>query len=345
MAIKQRNIVFRLAGALLPAVASVLVVIGLFAGWLVHLVTHPKRATETVTPQQYSVLTGSSIAWSEEQWTNPDGSKAIGWFLRGVVGAPAIVLHHGYGRNRSQLLDLGVKLRDQGYHVLLPDLRGHGVSPVSWTSLGEYEAEDVLAAVEFLRQMKTSQGQPLADASRTGLYGVSLGGYAVLAAAWRDPAINTVIVDGVYDDPRLLTRSLMGEMFSSAGAELDGFLSLGLKCYFPGRYGQTSIGSAVGKFSGQKVWFISSNAAGVFDRSTRNLFALASGQKELVTFDYSRIERLDGPQQATYDDRIISYFRRALPREPGQTEMAETRDEHNALSIASVARSTKLNAH
>ncbi|MFN7949032.1 MAG: alpha/beta fold hydrolase [Blastocatellia bacterium] len=340
MAIKQRNFMVRLFSTLLPAMAGVLVVLGLFAGYLVYLVTHPKRAMEDVTPQQFSMLTGSSLAWSEENWPNQDGTKAVGWFLRGAVGAPAIILNHGYGRNRSELLDLGVRLREAGYHVLLPDLRGHGVSPVAWTSLGEYEGEDVLAAVSFLKQMKTNTGQPLVDGSRIGLYGVSLGGYAALVAAHRDPAIRTVIADGAYRDPGILTRSLMGEMFSNAGTELDGFLNLGLKCYFLGRYQRTSVEEAVSKLSAQKVWFVTSNSAGAFDHSMRDLFAVSSGQKEMVTFDHSRVSRLDGSEQATYDDRIVSYFRRAMPREAGQP-VNETRA---ALNNSSVAR-TQPNAH
>ncbi|HZS08295.1 MAG TPA: alpha/beta fold hydrolase [Blastocatellia bacterium] len=324
MAVKQRNIIIRFVSALLPAVAGVVIVLGLFAGYLVYLVTHPKRTKEEVTPQQYTVLTGS-LAWSEEQWANQDGTRAVGWFLRGTVGAPALVLNHGYGHNRSQLLDLGVKLRDAGYHVLLPDLRGHGMSPVQWTSLGDYESEDLLAAVNFLKGMKQGNGQPLLDPSRIGLYGVSLGGCAALAVAHRDPAVRVVIVDGVYRDPSLLTRSLMGEMFNNAGIELDGFLKLGLRCYFMGHYDKVSVDDAVGRLSSQKVWFVTSSSAGAFDRSTKDLFAISSGQKELVTFDHSRATRLEGPDQAAYDDRIVSYFRRSLPREGGQVLGGETK--------------------
>ena len=325
MAVRQRNIILRFASALLPAVAGVLVVVSLFAGYLVHLVTHPKRMPEEVTPQQYSVLTGSSIAWSEEQWANNDGTRAIGWLLRAQPGAPAIILNHGYGHNRSQLLDLGVKLRDAGYHVLLPDLRGHGLSPVKWTSLGEYEADDLLAAVTFLKEMKGGHGQPLVDQARIGVYGVSLGGYAALAAAYRDPTICTVIADGAYRNPGILTRSLMGEMFSNAGTELDGFLRIGLKCYFFGKYEKVSLEEAVGKLSAQKVWFVTSNSSNVFDRSMKDLFALSSGQKELVTVDHSRASRLEGADQAAYDDHMVSYFRRALPREAAQPLGSETR--------------------
>ena len=78
MAVKQRNIIIRFVSALLPAVAGVLIVLGLFAGYLVYLVTHPKRMKEEVTPQQYTVLTGG-LPWSEEHWTNQDGTKAVGW--------------------------------------------------------------------------------------------------------------------------------------------------------------------------------------------------------------------------------------------------------------------------
>lgn len=320
MAIKQRNILLRLATALLPAIICLLLVLVLVQGWLVYLVTHPQRTEQKMTPQKFAELTGSSLPWSEERWANADNTQANGWFLRGAQNAPAIILNHGYGRNRSELLDLGVRLNEAGYHVLLPNLRGHGTSPVEWSSLGIYERDDMLSAVKFLREMKGSNGQSLIDSSRLGVYGLSIGGVAALTAAAKEPAIRTIIVDAVYRDPDVLTYSLMGEMFSRAGVQINKLLGMGMQTYLMGKYDRRMIENSVSSLSTQKVYYISSSDAGVFDHSTRDLFALTNCQKELLNFDHSRQARLEGADQVTYDERIVSYFRRDLPRESSQVQ-------------------------
>jgi len=315
MAVRQRNVVLRFASALLPMAVGVLVVFGLFEGYLVYQLTHPKRTKEEVSPQQYEILTGSSLPWSQDEWENPDGTKAVGWFLRGVSGAPAIILNHGYGKNRSELLSLGVKLREAGYHVLLPDLRGHGMSPVSWTSLGEYERDDLLAAIKFVKTKRDGQGHPLVDGDRIGVYGVSLGGYVALTAAAQDPAVRAVVVDSVYPTSDSLTRALVGEFFNMEPPLLNHLVSFGLRCYFLNRYDKTSAIAALGGYHGQKLWLVTSGAAGQFEHSTLDLFKQAPEPKELSRLDRSRISRLEGPDQDLYDARIVSYFRKDLPRE------------------------------
>ncbi|HEX4948123.1 MAG TPA: alpha/beta fold hydrolase, partial [Blastocatellia bacterium] len=202
---KRLNPILRFTRALLPITVGLMIVIGSFEGWLVYRVTHPRRTNFEATPSHYQIFTGDGLSWSEEQWENTDGTIATGWLLRGAAGAPAIVLHHGYGKNRAELLNLGVKLCEAGYHVLLPDLRGHGASTVSYTSLGVYEKDDVNAAINFLKSKKSQQGQPLVDGSRVGVYGVSLGGYAALTAVAENPTIRVVVADSVYHKPDWLT--------------------------------------------------------------------------------------------------------------------------------------------
>ena len=60
---------------------------------------------------------------------------------------------------------------------------------------------------------------------------------------------------------------------------------------------------------------VTSGAAGQFEHSTLDLFKQAPEPKELSSLDRSRISRLEGPDQDLYDERIVSYFRKDLPRE------------------------------
>jgi dipeptidyl aminopeptidase/acylaminoacyl peptidase len=85
------------------------------------------------------------------------------------------------------LFNLGVKINETtNFTVLWPDLRGHGLNPLVRTStLGGRESEDLLAALDFLRNTKSENKNKLVG-DRFGVYGVELGAYAAIKAAPTD---------------------------------------------------------------------------------------------------------------------------------------------------------------
>lgn len=310
---KRLNPVFRMTRALLPMIVGLIVVIGAFEGWLVYRVTHPRRTNHEATPSHYQLFTGEGMSWSEDQWENADGTLAQGWFLRGATGAPAIVLNHSYGKNRAELLNLGVKLCEVGYHVLLPDLRGHGSSAVSYSSLGIYEKDDLNAAINFLKGKKSTQGQPLVDGTRVGVYGVSLGAYAALTAAAENPTIKVVIADSVYAKPDWLTQTVLKEMFSADPPLLNQFAEWGLRAYFWGHYDESSAEQALNRYRDQKLWLVTTQSkdatAEDLNQITLDLFQQAQFPKEII-----KVERIRAEARDAYDDRVVGLFRKDLAR-------------------------------
>jgi pimeloyl-ACP methyl ester carboxylesterase len=310
---KRLNPILRFSRALLPIAVGVIVVVGAFESWLVYRVTHPRRTSFEITPNHYQLFTGEGLSWSEEQWENPDGTTASGWLLRGATGAPAIVLNHGYGKNRAELLNLGVKLCEIGYHVLLPDLRGHGTSAVAYTSLGIYEKEDLNAAINFLKGKKNLQGQVLVDGMRIGVYGVSLGGYAALTAAAENPTIRVVIADAAYSKPNWLMQAVLKEMFSADLPVLGELADWGLRGYFWGHYNQEAAEESLRRYRDQKLWLVTTqlNTPLTIDvnQTTLDLFQQAQFPKEIVKIERPRTDARDA-----YDDRIVSIFRKDLAR-------------------------------
>src|SRR5688572_21620791 len=116
---------------LLPLVLLAVLAAGGAAVWLVHETSHPVANAYLVTPDKYGLLSSRGASVTDETWPNADGTNARGWLLRGTPGAPAVVLLHKYGADRSHTLNLGVKLNEAtNFTVLMPDLRGHGVQPV-----------------------------------------------------------------------------------------------------------------------------------------------------------------------------------------------------------------------
>lgn len=97
-----------------------------------------------------------------------------------------IVMLHGFGRNKTDLLLAAMCMADRGYRVIVPDLRGHGNSTVDRVSFGPRESRDVRDLIDFL-QKKGAVAGPV------GILGVSMGGAVALDCAAADDRIKTVV--------------------------------------------------------------------------------------------------------------------------------------------------------
>jgi fermentation-respiration switch protein FrsA (DUF1100 family) len=118
-----------------------------------------------------------------------------GWYARPSApraGAQCVIVCHGIGTNRTEVQDIALELRRRGYGVLLFDFRAHGSSGGRYTTVGLREVNDVLGAVEFLRQ------RPEIDAERIGALGMSMGAATCIMAAARCSAIKWVVADCAF---------------------------------------------------------------------------------------------------------------------------------------------------
>lgn len=125
-------------------------------------------------------------------------SQGIGlraWVGRGDPRRPAVVLVHGVGDNLESYQGQAALLGSRGHPVLLLDLRGHGGSDRSPTTLGGLEREDVRAAMAHLRR------GGLAPAGFV-LMGWSMGAVAVLRAAAAEPDVRAVVAEAPFDSYR-----------------------------------------------------------------------------------------------------------------------------------------------
>lgn len=103
-----------------------------------------------------------------------------------------VLMFHGYAAAKSSLLPEAHAWHELGYATWLVDFRGSGGSSGKRTSIGYDEAEDVAAAVGYVRQI--SEGQPLI------LYGQSMGGAAILRAiAVHRVKTDALIIEAVFD--------------------------------------------------------------------------------------------------------------------------------------------------
>jgi alpha-beta hydrolase superfamily lysophospholipase len=123
-----------------------------------------------------------------------DGPRVAGWLIPTVGGwsESTVIIAPGRGLTKACYLEYARALRDNDYNVLLIDLRGEGASEGHTRSFGAAEANDVLGAVRFLKQV-----HPRASRHVLGL-GISSGAAAMLSAAGADDRIEGVVVDSAF---------------------------------------------------------------------------------------------------------------------------------------------------
>jgi len=156
---------------------------------LIVCVIYAQVIVLTTPGRNRNIGTIPDIAYEDVTLTTADGVAISGWYVAGTQ-PNAIVIVHGIHANRAYLIPQAVILAEAGYHLLLIDLRGHGLSEDAMMTFGYREALDVQAAVDYL--------MALPDVEQVGALGHSLGAAAVVRAAATDQRLKALVLQSTY---------------------------------------------------------------------------------------------------------------------------------------------------
>jgi alpha-beta hydrolase superfamily lysophospholipase len=131
------------------------------------------------------------LAYESMRFASGHGPDLEAWNVPVERPKGIVVLFHGYASSKSSLVPQARLLHELGWQTMLVDFYGSGGSTGASTTLGVQEAADVVAALEVARAQSVA---PIV------LYGISMGGAAVLRAVAVDGArADALIVEGTYD--------------------------------------------------------------------------------------------------------------------------------------------------
>jgi uncharacterized protein len=123
--------------------------------------------------------------------TTSDGLTLQAFYVPSHNGA-AVILLHGYRFCHAEMFPLARILVREGYGVILPDFRAHGLSSATQVAFGKKEILDADAAFRFL------VSQPETDPHRIAIAGNSLGSATAILYAARNAQIRAVVAHSPF---------------------------------------------------------------------------------------------------------------------------------------------------
>lgn len=153
--------------------------------------------------------------WLEEITTEPVETTSFDglnlWAMSYVQETPSdlwLIAVHGYQSSYSSLEDIAMECHSRGYHVLLPDLRGHGNSQGEYIGMGYHDSLDILTWVNVIVAENPN--------AQIALYGLSMGGATVMMAAGQEGLaenVYAVVEDCGYSDAYTMISQQLGNIF------------------------------------------------------------------------------------------------------------------------------------
>jgi alpha-beta hydrolase superfamily lysophospholipase len=154
------------------------------------MVLKGNRDPLTTTPRTFG------LPFVDEVFLSADGVVLRGWFLpSSKPSTTALVVCHGWGGNRSNMIERTHFLRSRGdYPLFYFDFRNHGESGAGRGSLSRDEVGDLEAALRHLRSVHPH------ESARIGLFGQSMGGSVCLWVAAQDPGVAAVAAESPFSE-------------------------------------------------------------------------------------------------------------------------------------------------
>jgi pimeloyl-ACP methyl ester carboxylesterase len=271
------------------------------------LIIAPAVAATTVPSTKVST-TPADLGLDHEpvELTAADGVELAGWYLPGTNGA-GVVVAHGAGSSRSDVLEQAAVIAASGYSVLLVDARGHGDSSGTAMDFGWYGDLDVTAGTAFLAS------RPEVDPDRIGVVGFSMGGEEAIGAAATDPRIRAVIAEGATAR-QAADKAWLSDVYGWRGwlQEQIERLQFAVTDFLTEASPPTPLRSAVMHASGTRFLLIT--AGNVDDEGSAASYLQDAAPDRVTVWTVEEAGHTGGyeTQPATWEQRVIGFLDESL---------------------------------
>jgi len=147
-----------------------------------------RRTPVVFSPDQFA------LAFETIDFPTVDGLLLKGWFIPAAGGETekTIILCHGWGSNRGELMRDTHFLAEKGFNLFYFDFRASGESKGVISSVGYLETRDFDAAYAFIKTHR-----PMAS-EQMGFFGTSMGGSVAIYAAAKYPEVKCLLAENTF---------------------------------------------------------------------------------------------------------------------------------------------------
>ncbi len=143
-----------------------------------------------------------------------DGLQLAGWYFPGTNNKAILFVHGAGDQNRANEVygtpEIAKYFLEQGYTILLFDLRGTGQSQEARISFGQYESKDVAGAFDYLVKQEYKP-------ESIGVISDSLGAIATIMAADTVKKAGGVVLDSPATEAKPIVSNIMTNEHSVPG--------------------------------------------------------------------------------------------------------------------------------
>ncbi len=249
-----------------------------------------------------------NLVHKDIEFKTSDNINIKGWFFPSdsVNSTKAIILCHGWTANRYETLPRVKFLLKAGYNVLTYDARACGESGGDLISLGYYEANDLLAAIDYLK----SKG-----IKKIAADGISQGGATIVFASEKSKDLQCIIIESCFDELRNAVNNRFSSMLHIPGA-------IGSALMIP--IAKDKLGVSVDEIAPIKVIgkidisvFVMSGEADTrtTKEETKKLFNAVNDTKQLWLVPNAIHEDLYRVNTVEYEKRVLEFLKENIVTE------------------------------
>lgn len=249
------------------------------------------------SPAQYSVpyVSFSIIA--------RDGAVLRGWKIPAKEdnNGISILLLHDLGSSSISMLEAMKQFYDRGFEVFMMDLRAHGSSGGTVSSLGMLEQNDLSAVLDLMVNSDRTRD--------VAVLGLGLGGSVATLQASKDPRIKTLIVQSAFADLTSFVNDFASRKWGKFSTLLLPFFDMQLNYQLGFPSDSLNITRAAGQANTPSLFIAGEDDELIPWTETEKLYtACPAGKKEFWKIPHAGHYNISDVAGKTYYDKISVFI-------------------------------------
>jgi uncharacterized protein len=266
--------------------------------------THPDRTIAKYHPSKKNLLTENVNFKSSD-----DLITLSGWMIKAKHDTNKwVILSHGYGGNRNIFGSKGPKfykfLHDNGYNILTFDYRNSGVSDGTISTVGYFEKNDLLGAIDYIISLN--------EDAEICLMGWSQGAAISLLTASNREAVKLVVADSSFRNLQGYVNENLSQWTNLPNYPFTPAILFMIPILTGTHLADVSPIDAINNFNGQILLIHSKDDETIPAKNSKYIYEKYKEEKEITLILYESDQHKDAYRQfpKQYESDILAFFKR-----------------------------------